>query len=528
MKHLSLAGEWLYNAGWGRGTVMLPAVLDGCLAGNPGEPLREKITFSRTVSLPRRYAKRRAFFYLEQAGACSLWINGQEAGTCIRRYLPWEVEVTGYLRPGDNEFVLELDGSQNPSGCSGCGKIELLLLSQQDLDRVQVREGVASVLPHGLTCGNVTVEIGNKSFYCSFVQAGWVNVPFETRRLKRWSPGSPRLYRMNCILTTSDWKEIKQELWIGLRRLSVENNAFCMDGTPFYLIGREPDRPLPSPSSAGTEWWAARFQLEKAHGVNFLFCSGWCPPEDAFLAADQAGFLLAVQPPGAEQYGGDEALRQTEAAELARLYGNHPSFAMASGYAAASLEERFLPVTPVAAQNDLLVQTAAGSFRLAVIPEAESFPLWKAPVEAALLRRDCAGILLRAGAFPDEFPVAKGFSGLFARKSGKPTLRQWREFCSDMVLLLEERRREFPCGGVFSSKLLVRNHRKPYDRCVLRWKAGQASGMLSCPLPLGLHELGQITFPLPEAEGAVEISVSIEEAGCQNQWRLCISSQPEP
>lgn len=524
MKHLSLAGEWLYDANWGRGMVMLPAKLDGSFAGRSGGPLRERVVFTRTVSLPRRYAKRRAFFYLEQVGACLLRVNGEVAGRCIRRYLPWEIEITALLHPGDNEFVLELDSFQSPDGHNGCGKIELLLLPNICIRYFHTREGTVSVLPEGLSCGNVTVEIGNKSFYRSFVQPGWVDVPFETKRLKRWRPDFPRLYRMNCILTTPDWKEIKKESQVGLRSLSVHNNRFCVDGIPYYLIGREMSLPAPAAFAADCEWWAARFQLEKAHGVNLLLCSGWCPPENAFLAADQSGIFIAVLPPGPFQYGGDEFSCRTETQDLLFLYGSHPSFAMA---AVDKKDESLLSVAPLQEKEDFLLQTLAGTLRLAAIPAPEDPAGWKMPVETALLRQDCGGILLRADSFPDEFPAAKGFSGLLYRTKNRPTLRQWRQFCSDLVLLLDRKERDFPCSGIFSARLLVRNCRKKIERCTLRWQAGEHTGTVSCSLPLGLHEVCQIDFSLPDEECHLVLSASFQETDCQNSWILHICPKHE-
>ncbi len=518
MRPLPLSGEWYYEGAWGKGTVSLPALLDGAFFGRPGETPEGELRLRKEVTLSRRQAKREALLYLEQPGALALWVNGEEAGFFIRRYAPLTVTLTPFLKPGKNQIEIRQDGGQNPSGWGLFGRLEIQFPPKAAIAGIRVGDGWAALRPAGIQLGNITLEIANKAYYQAFSQETWVEVAFETKRIKRWSPQTPRLYRLNCVLTSPDWKEIKRELWVGLRRLEMVNGALCADGEPVYLIGRALEKCPSITPLAGVEAWRARLQLEKAHGVNLLLCSGWVPPEEAFEAADQAGLFWAVVPPGAEVYAGEEARRREEAA-LLEQYGVHPSFAMAAvPDLADGSEQAYLPVLPAQEGMDLLLKGKGGALRLAVAPEPEDPLLWKPLVEQALLRRECAGILLKTEHYPDEYPQFKGFSGWFYRDKAKPTLRWWRQFCSDLTLLLEDDAAKIPCGGRCVLPIWVRNCRKPFASCTLRWSAGGASGTISGPLPLGLHKMGEAAFSPPGREGPVLFTLMLEEAGCQNSW----------
>ena len=78
--------------------------------------------------------------------------------------------------------------------------------------------------------------------------------------------------------------------------------------------------------------WKKNYTAAKAHGLNHMRFHSWCPPEAAFIAADQLGIMLQVELPlWSGQIGRDPALEPYLTAEMDRIlksYGNHPSFCM--------------------------------------------------------------------------------------------------------------------------------------------------------------------------------------------------------
>jgi hypothetical protein len=77
--------------------------------------------------------------------------------------------------------------------------------------------------------------------------------------------------------------------------------------------------------------WLQVIGRAKAHGLNHLRFHSWCPPEAAFEAADEMGFLLQIEGPFWAEFGHDpqiDAYAYAECERILRSYGNHPSFCM--------------------------------------------------------------------------------------------------------------------------------------------------------------------------------------------------------
>ena len=81
--------------------------------------------------------------------------------------------------------------------------------------------------------------------------------------------------------------------------------------------------------------WKRIVGICQAHGLNHIRFHSWCPPEAAFVAADEMGFYYQVECPAWANQGAalgegrplDEWLYR-EAGRLLAAYGNHPSFVM--------------------------------------------------------------------------------------------------------------------------------------------------------------------------------------------------------
>jgi hypothetical protein len=85
----------------------------------------------------------------------------------------------------------------------------------------------------------------------------------------------------------------------------------------------------------GVESWRRIIRICKAHGLNHIRFHSWCPPEAAFLAADELGFYFQVEASSWANRGtrigsGDplDAWLEAESRRMLVAYGNHPSFLM--------------------------------------------------------------------------------------------------------------------------------------------------------------------------------------------------------
>ena len=96
--------------------------------------------------------------------------------------------------------------------------------------------------------------------------------------------------------------------------------------------------------------WKRIISVCQAHGLNHIRFHSWCPPEAAFVAADELGFYFQVEMRGVGQPGRNHRRRPAarpvayaEGDRICNAYGNHPSFLlMAYGNEPAGRDAEFL------------------------------------------------------------------------------------------------------------------------------------------------------------------------------------------
>ncbi len=126
----------------------------------------------------------------------------------------------------------------------------------------------------------------------------------------------------------------KYSACVGMRELTTKNGQFLLNGRAVFLRGTVENAvfPLTAYPPMDLEPWRRIFGIARSYGMNHLRFHSWCPPEAAFAAADEAGFLLHVELPVFSHHvsstpGLEDFMRQ-EGQRILRTYNNHPSFAM--------------------------------------------------------------------------------------------------------------------------------------------------------------------------------------------------------
>jgi hypothetical protein len=159
---------------------------------------------------------------------------------------------------------------------------------------------------------------------------------FETEfdlgnRAKPWDEFNPTLCQMDA---TIDGKHIKS-VTFGLRDITTQGTQFLFNGRKLFIRGTLECCIFPKTGHPPTdvESWKRIILTAKAHGLNNLRFHSWCPPEAAFVAADELGFYLQVEcsswANGTSSLGDGKPVDQwlyDEADRILKYYGNHPSF----------------------------------------------------------------------------------------------------------------------------------------------------------------------------------------------------------
>jgi hypothetical protein len=161
-----------------------------------------------------------------------------------------------------------------------------------------------------------------------------------TKKAQLWDEFSPGIKKLTLTLKAEKFND-SITISYSIRKLNTKDKQFTLNGRPVLLRGcvNECVYPLSGYSPMDKAAWLRTLGICKSYGFNFMRFHSWCPPEAAFEAGDELGFLFQVELPlwtlDAPPFGHDQQRDQfiyNELKSILSVYGHHPSFAfMAMG-----------------------------------------------------------------------------------------------------------------------------------------------------------------------------------------------------
>lgn len=150
-------------------------------------------------------------------------------------------------------------------------------------------------------------------------------------KMKLWDEFNPNLYQVDAQLNIGEMKDSKS-FCFGMRKVEQGKHHIRVNGRDIHLRGALDCAVFPItgyPAMEAKEWKRI-FETVKSYGMNHIRFHSWCPPEAAFIAADEVGiYLQAELPMWIKDVGQHPARRDFFEKEMYALldeYGNHPSF----------------------------------------------------------------------------------------------------------------------------------------------------------------------------------------------------------
>jgi hypothetical protein len=367
----SLAGEWRFGldpknegaaAGWFNqtlpDTIELPGSCEQRGFGvKPEKPEVRRLThvlkyvgpawYQREIVIPENWSGKRVELFLERCHwETTVWVDGVKMDMQNSLCAPHRHDL-GRLSPGkhtlticeDNTYKIHIgdwahaiteDTQGNWNGI--IGRIELTATDPVWVRDVQVFLAKLRVNVGNQTGEPVTAEIQSRKFD---IPAGGaeVELPFAAKD-KPWDEFTPQVRHLAVTLQAGAFQDTRVVAY-ALRDFATTNKQFILNGRPVLLRGTVDEcvYPLTGYPPMDKAEWLRVLRICQSYGFNYMRFHSWCPPEAAFAAADELGFLFQIELPfwtiGAPQFGQDEARDQYLRDELDRIlttYGNHPSF----------------------------------------------------------------------------------------------------------------------------------------------------------------------------------------------------------
>ncbi|WP_397445020.1 glycoside hydrolase family 2 protein [Polaribacter sp. R77954] len=150
---------------------------------------------------------------------------------------------------------------------------------------------------------------------------------------KFWDEFNPNLYEMQLVLKSDEAVDTKR-IDFGMREFKADGTIFKINNRPIYLRGTLECAIFPKTGYPPTDVdsWKRILKIIKSHGLNHVRFHSWCPPEAAFIAADEMGVYIQAEASAWLANLGDgtpvDHWLYKEGEAIIDAYGNHPSFVL--------------------------------------------------------------------------------------------------------------------------------------------------------------------------------------------------------
>jgi hypothetical protein len=323
--------------------------------------------YRKKVVIPESFKDKHILLFLERTKSSKIWIDSSLIGESHLLQSPQQFNVSDYLTPGEHYITVQVnndlkltpygnvhiysdDTQTNWNGIIGkmyleaSAKtfitnlqvypdiekqkidIELEIENQLNLDKLNLEIVVEKTLN-----GKTTSLRSQKS--TSACQAKIDLQYMFDENCNFWDEYEQPIYHLTVVISNDNIKDSKTVVF-GMREFRVNGTQFSINGRTTFLRGKNEAAifPLTGFPSMNVDDWVRIYKIAKSYGINHYRFHSYCPPEAAFIAADQEGIYLQAELPF---WGGLESdtvaqMLKEEGYALLKTYANHPSFVMFS------------------------------------------------------------------------------------------------------------------------------------------------------------------------------------------------------
>ena len=268
------------------------------------------VWYARRFDAPRQDGRRLFLHFGAVSYRCRVYLNGEEIGSHEGGFTPFQIEVTGRLKPADNFLAVEVNNTRTPDAIPAMafdwwnyGGItrDVSLVSVPEafvedyfirLDKDSADRISADVRLSGAPAGtSVLVEIPELKVRetASADERGAAALSFRVKNLKRWSPEDPKLYRV----IVSAGRDRVEEM-IGFRNVRVVGEDIYLNGAPVFLKSVSFHEEIPQRMGRAFSESDAVMLLSEARalGCNMIRLAHYPQNEYIVRLAEKMGFML--------------------------------------------------------------------------------------------------------------------------------------------------------------------------------------------------------------------------------------------
>ncbi len=297
-KYIDLSGTWLFALDRNKTiqagtqlteTIQLPGTTDTNKKGDYTARSEETTQLSRLwsykgrawyqkeVDIPVSWKGKPVYLTLERTKPSEVYVDGKFAASSNDISTPQVFELSKWLKPGKHQLAIMID--------NGYGVPKQLYESSHA--------------------------------YTESTQTNWNGI-------------IGKIELSTQLPSPSQVKVVHQ----NFRDFHIEGQHFYANGHVIYLRGKHDACvwPLTGHVAMDVESWRKYLGTCGAYGINHIRFHSWCPPEAAFVAADELGIIMQPELPFWGSFDEQDDTLMTflhkEGVNILRTYGHHPSFRM--------------------------------------------------------------------------------------------------------------------------------------------------------------------------------------------------------
>lgn len=316
--------------------------------------------YSREIEIKPEHEEKNITLFLERTRISTVFIDGAEVDTQNSLCGFHRHDLKGKLTAGKHVLTVRVDNTNYPTKGGHMTSPDTQTNWNGILGRMelQIRDKVypENLQVYAKTTQNVRISARiqgaeNKTAQVKVCRAGGEclvsdDCPFENGRLEAVFSleGEDLLwdeYHTNLLRAIVSVGEESESVTFGIRNLQHEGRKLLINDKQVFWRGKHDGMVFPDTGYAPmtVEAWKEVLTTAKEYGINHYRFHTCCPPDAAFVAADELGIYMepelpfwgTIGAPGEEQYNGPEQNYLIEEGYcILRDFGNHPSFVMLS------------------------------------------------------------------------------------------------------------------------------------------------------------------------------------------------------
>lgn len=267
------------------------------------------VWYARHFNAEPSSQKRHFLYFGAVSYRCNVYLNGELIGSHEGGFTPFQIEVTDFLKEGDNFLVVEANNRRTTDAIpalafdwwnyGGITRDVMLITTPRtyiddyfiQLDKHQPDLIHAQVTLSDQVSEDVTISIPELkvSMKVKTDEEGRAKTSFKVKKLVRWAPDAPKLYDVS--LSCGDDIVTEQ---IGFRNIEVDGTRIIVNGKPVFMRCISFHEEIPQRRGRAFSQADAQMLLSEAEalGVNMIRLAHYPQNEYIVRLAEKKGILL--------------------------------------------------------------------------------------------------------------------------------------------------------------------------------------------------------------------------------------------